>query len=81
MKISSSDSNTCLFAPYYKQNKGYVLGFLFKQLDGLRPPRGLNEKVSEKHLLFITYSKWSAAFKDIILSLAPIQVGLLSVTD
>ena len=33
MLISSDVSNTCLFAPapYYKLNKGYFLGFLFKQ--------------------------------------------------
>ena len=45
----------CLFAPapYYKQNKGFF-GFLFKPLGGLRPPRGLNEKASEKHPLSIT---------------------------
>ena len=55
MLILSGDSNTCLFAPapYYKQNKGFF-GFLFKPLGGLRPPRGLNEKVSEKHPLSIT---------------------------
>ena len=51
-------NNLRLFAPasYYKQNKGYFLGFLFKPLGGLRPPRGLNEKTSEKYPLFITYS-------------------------
>ena len=37
MLISSSVSNLCLFAPapYYKLNKGFILGFLFKPLDGL----------------------------------------------
>ena len=43
-------------APYYKQNKGFFLGFLFKPLGGLRPPRGLNKKASEKYHLFITYA-------------------------
>ena len=42
-------------APYYKLNKGFPLGFLFKPLGGLRPPRGLNKKASEKYPLFITY--------------------------
>ena len=39
----------CLFAlaPYYKLDKGFFLGFLFKPLGGLRPPRGLNKKVSK----------------------------------
>ena len=57
MSISSGVSNTCLFAPapYYKLNKGFFLGFLFKQLGGLRPPRGLNKKASEKNPLSITY--------------------------
>ena len=41
--------------PYYKLNKGFFLGFLFKPLGGLRPPRGLNKTVSEKYPLFITY--------------------------
>ena len=56
MYISSGVSNTCLFAPapYYKLNKGLFLGFLFKPLGGLRPPRGLNEKASEKNPLSIT---------------------------
>ena len=58
MSISSGVSNTCLFAPapapYYKLNKGFFLGFLFKPLDGLRPPRGLNKKASEKNPLSIT---------------------------
>ena len=33
MLILSGISNTCLFAPapYYKLNKGFFLGFLFKQ--------------------------------------------------
>ena len=33
MLISASVSNTCLFAPapYYKLDKGFFLGFLFKQ--------------------------------------------------
>ena len=50
-------SSTCLFAPapYYKLNKGFFLCFLFKPLGGLRPPRGLNKKASEKYPLFITY--------------------------
>ena len=50
-------SNTCLFAPapYYKLNKGFFLGFLFKPLGGLRPPLGLNKKASEKNPLSITY--------------------------
>ena len=58
MLIVSGESNTCLFAPapYYKQNKGYSLGFLFKPFCGLRPPRGLNEKASGKNPLFITWS-------------------------
>ena len=57
MLISSGVSNTCLFAPapYYKLNKGFFLGFLFKPLGGLRPPRGLNKKALEKYPLFITY--------------------------
>ena len=47
----------CLFAPapYYKLNKGYFLGFLFKPFGGLRPPRSLNKKASEKYPLSITY--------------------------
>ena len=57
MYIYSGVSNRCLFAPapYYKLNKGFSLGFLFKPLDGLRPPCGLNKKASEKYPLFITY--------------------------
>ena len=53
---ASGVSNTCLIAPapYYKLNKGIFLGFLFKPLGGLRPPRGLNKKASEKYPLFIT---------------------------
>ena len=42
-------------APYYKLNKGFFLGFLLKLLGGLRPPRVLNKKASEKYPLFITY--------------------------
>ena len=47
----------CLFAPapYYKLDKGFFLGFLFKPLGGLRPPRGLNKKASEKYPLSFTY--------------------------
>ena len=41
-------------APYYKLNKGFFLGFLFKPLGGLRPPRSLNKKASEKNPLSIT---------------------------
>ena len=57
MKISPGVINTCLFAPapYYKLNKGFFLRFLFKPLGGLRPPRGLNKKASEKNPLSITY--------------------------
>ena len=36
--------------------QGYFLGFLFKPLGGLRLPRGLNKKASEKYPLSITYS-------------------------
>ena len=56
MQISSVVSNKCLFAPapYYKLNKGFLLGFLFKPLGGLRLPRGLNKKASEKYPLTIT---------------------------
>ena len=56
--FSSGVSNTCLFAlvPYYKLNKGFFLSFLFKPLGGLRPPRGLNRKASEKYPLSITCS-------------------------
>ena len=56
--ISTGVSNTCLFAPapYYKLDKGFFLGFLFKPLGGLRPPRGLNKKASEKYPLSITWS-------------------------
>ena len=37
MLISPDVSNTCLFvpAPYYKLNKGFFLGFLFKPLGGI----------------------------------------------
>ena len=56
MSISPGVSNTCLFAPvpHYKLNKGFFLGFLFKPLSGLPPPRGLNKKASEKYPLSIT---------------------------
>ena len=56
MLISSGVSNTCLFAPapYNKLNKGFFLGFLFKPLCGLRPPRGLNKNASEKYPLSTT---------------------------
>ena len=56
MEISSGVSNMCFFAPapYYKLNKGFFLAFLFKPLNGLRPPQGLNKKASEKYPLFIT---------------------------
>ena len=57
MQISSGVSNTCLFAPapYYKLNKGFFFGFLFKPRGGCSPPSGLNKKASEKYPLFITY--------------------------
>ena len=57
----------CLFAHalYYKLNKGFFLGFLFKQLGGLRPPRGLNMKAEEKYPLFITCSMADAFFFDL----------------
>ena len=49
----------CKFRPvsvaYYKLNKGFFPGFLFKPLGGLCPPRGLNRKASEKNPLSITY--------------------------
>ena len=56
MYILSGVSYTCLFAPapYYKLSKGFFLSFLFKPLGGLRQPRGLNKKASEKYPLFIT---------------------------
>ena len=56
MYISPGVSNTCLFAPapYYKLNKGFFLGFLFKPLDGL------NKKSSEKYPLSIT---WYSVFR------------------
>ena len=56
MLILSGVSNTCLFAPapYYKLDKGFFLGFLFKPLGGLCPPHGLNKKGSEKYPLSIT---------------------------
>ena len=58
----SGVSNTCLFAPaqYNKLNKGFFLGFLFKPLVGLRPPRSLNKKVSEKYPVFITCNAYLA---------------------
>ena len=64
----SDDSNTCLFAPapYYQQNKGFFLGFLFKPLGG--PPRGLNEKASEKYPLFITYVFFTAFLHSLTLT-------------
>ena len=48
----------CLFAPapYYKLNKGYFPGFLFKPLGRLRPSRGLNKKALEKYPLSISKS-------------------------
>ena len=59
MYISSGVSNMCLFAPapYYKLNKGFFLSFLFKPLGGLHPPRGLDQKASDKYPLFITYGR------------------------
>ena len=56
MIISSDFSKRCLFAPapYNKLNKGFIVGFLFKPHGGLRPPRGLNKKASEKYPLSIT---------------------------
>ena len=56
MLISSGVSNTCLFAPtpYYKLNKGFFLGFLFKPLSGLRPPRGFKQESLGK-VSFIYY--------------------------
>ena len=59
----------CLFAPapYYKLNKGFFLGFLFKPLGGLRPPRGLNKKASEKHPLSITYWPFCKEMSNLIL--------------
>ena len=58
MQISPGVRNTCLFAPapYYKLDKGFFLGFLFKPLGGQRQPRGLNKKASEKYPLSITYN-------------------------
>ena len=60
MLILSGVSNTCLFAPapYYKLNKEFFLGFLFKPLDGLRPLRGLNKNPSEEYPLSITWRYW-----------------------
>ena len=42
MQISPGVSNTYLFAPapYYKLNKGFFLGFLFKPLGGLQESLG-----------------------------------------
>ena len=56
MFILSGVSNTCLFAsaPYYKLNKGFFLGVLFKPLGGVSPLCSLNKKASEKYPLFIT---------------------------
>ena len=61
MYISSGVSNMCLFAPasYYKLNKGFSLGFLFKPLGGLRPPCSLNKKASEKYPL----ARWFSSIK------------------
>ena len=60
----------CLFAPapYYKLNKGFSLGFLFKLLGGLRPPFGLNKKASEKNPLSITgcQTVWSKVRNDFL---------------
>ena len=58
MQISPGVSNACLFAPapYYKLNKGFFLGLLFKPRGGL-PPRGLNKKALEKYPLSITRSQ------------------------
>ena len=55
--LISSGVSTCLFepVPYYELNKGFFLGFLFKPLGGLRPPRGLNKKASEKYPLSPMY--------------------------
>ena len=62
MLISSDVSNTCLFAPapYYKLNKRFFLGFLFKPRGGL--PRGLNKKASEKYPLFLLQYLYSVKF-------------------
>ena len=58
MLISSGVSNTFLFtpAPYYKLDKGFFLGFLFKPIGGLRRSHGLNKKALEKYALSITYT-------------------------
>ena len=47
-------TDTCILAPapYYKLNKGFFLGFLFKLLCGLCPPRGLNKKAEEKSFIY-----------------------------
>ena len=64
MYISPGVSNTCLFASalYYKLNKGFSLGFLFKPLGGLHPPCGLNKKASENYPLFITYQLYQPQY-------------------
>ena len=53
---SAGVSNTCLFAlaPYYKLNKGFFLGFLFKPRGGLRPPCGFKQESLGK-VSFIYY--------------------------
>ena len=56
-------------APYYKLNKGFFHGFLFKPLGGLPPPRGLNKKALKKYPLFITYYFFSRRFD--LISLNP----------
>ena len=59
----------CLFAPapYYKQNKRFFLGFLFKPIGGLRPPSGLNKKASESFLYLLlrclTYKVGTISYK------------------
>ena len=60
MQIPSGVSNTCLFAPepYYKLNKGFFLGFLFKPLGGLCPPRRLNKKPWKSILYLLLISVW-----------------------
>ena len=56
MQISSGVSNMCLFAPApnYKLDQRVFPRFLFKPRGGLRPPRGLNKKASEKYPFYIT---------------------------
>ena len=65
----------CLFAPapYYKLDKGFFLGFLFKPLGGLCPPRCLNKKASEKYPLSITYPHSNA-----LLQLFTVKICVLS---